>query len=334
MNWLPNTRKSCSIMKSCLVCCTIIVLISCIVNKILAEEIRTIDGTVYSGTILRETDKAVLIRTETDVIEIAKDDIVGVRIGQGWGIEEHISRDSANDGEQAGSDETVVFEHYPEPVYFPVHSGAHWQYRVKYRPHSLFNESLPELEKDYIVDWVITDATALTKTFYFAQFQHHGQGLYRLTISSHDDADRNTKILFVGADDESPDNPFLVMTDEIVQRDYLFYQRLVAVQPFWERNKEWVDVGQQGGTFFKSRYKVVGIEGIDTEAGYFDDCLVIERIDEVENQTLHSRTYTWYAPQIGMVKMIQEVLYPQVKSGELVKAVLFQEYDLIQYGVN
>ena len=51
---------------------------------------------------------------------------------------------------------------------------------------------------------------------------------------------------------------------------------------------------------FNTTYKLVGIEGVSTLAGYFGDCLQLEEYEAGDNETM------WWAPGVGEVKYCDE----------------------------
>lgn len=303
------------------------------VTAIAEDEIETIDGTVFKGKIIKEDRKSVYLKIKTGTVMIDRDMIQAVRMEESWGIEDHVERIET----QQTDNDTSQLESQQMPdsglIYFPLQMGSWWKYRVRYTPKSLYGEPLPDAEAVYELTWEITDQTR-TNTLYFSQYAWHLPDLFQLSIHRDDRPDDVVKkILFVGSLEGDASKAFLVMVDES-RTDRFFYQRLVPKNPFLKYTRQWADIGQEGDATFKSTSKIIGIEGIDTASGFFEDCLVIERTDEVENQTVISRFYIWYAPGIGMVKMIQEIVYPQVESGNLLKSYIFQEYDLLDYGVN
>ncbi|MDX9702733.1 MAG: hypothetical protein RBU23_06795 [Candidatus Auribacterota bacterium] len=294
------------------------------------DEIETLDGSLFKGKIVKEDNKSVYLKIKTGTVLIDRDMIKSVRMSQSWDIEDHVERldkTSAN----------VTAKKNPEPqshsiIYFPLKMGSWWKYNVRYTPQNLYGEHLTEKSSAYVTTWEITDQTR-TNTLYFSQYAWHLPDIYQLTISRDDVTGQPTrKMLFVGSLEGEADKAFLVMVDQN-RKDSFFYQRILPKNPFLKYTSQWTDIGQESKATFKSASKIIGVEGIDTACGYFEDCLVIERVDKVENQTLQSRVYFWYAPDVGMVKMIHEIVYPQVESGKMLKTYSFQEYDLIAYGV-
>ena len=298
------------------------------------DEIETQDGTVFRGKITKEDKESVYLEMNTGTVAIKRHMIKSLKMREKWGIEEHVSRDS--DEEDSIQDiieaDNTGIVNIKELVYFPLHKGNWWKYRVSYKPESLYGEKLEDKYIQYDEQWTI-DELLQTETLTFLQYSWHLPDVYKLVIKGRD-GELNSKLLFVGSIEGDIEKAYLVMCEEKPEKQYFFDQRVVPVNPFFKFAKKWTDIGQQADANFKSFSKIVGVEGINTPYGFFDDCLVIEKTDKIDNQALNSKSYIWFAPHVGIVKMVQEIVYPQVESGALVKSAIFQEYELIDYGVH
>ena len=301
-----------------------------IINSSFCEdEIETLDGSLFKGKIVKEDNKSVYLKIRTGTVLIDRDMIKAVRMEERWGIEDHVERI----GEVLDNDADPLEEQPQQSIiYFPLTLGSWWKYKVNYTPRTLYGDALPDAGETYELKWEITDQTR-TETRYFDQYAWHLPDIYQLSVTRKDSSRAPIKkMLFVGSLEGDADKAFLVMLDQ-EQRDRFFYQRVLPKNPFLKYTRQWTDIGQENKATFKVVSKIVGIEGIDTTSGYFEDCLVVESTQEVENQKLESKVYCWYSPEVGMVKMVQEIICPQNETDTQEKTFIFQEYDLIDYGV-
>ncbi|RJP56289.1 MAG: hypothetical protein C4541_12535 [Candidatus Auribacter fodinae] len=307
------------------------VLIICWRTIVISDEIELNDGTVYTGRVIKETGSSLLFQTEIGVFEIQRDAIKNMRFAEQWGIEDHVVlHDDGNvQNNGAQSDKLLEFNTH----YFPLKNSMKWVYNVRYRPHDSSGTIMTEHKRFFQETWSLSEAEGIRDSFYFAQFEQNVGRIFRMEITSSDADSLNTsKILFIGFESNRSDNLYLVMTDEDVSRELIFYQRLMPVNPFLKAQKEWKDIGQENNSFFYSASTIEGVEGINTDAGYFEDCLVVHHTYTIENQQIFSEVYIWYAPGVGMVKMVQDIHYPDNNNSDGITNIL-QEYDLAEYGV-
>ncbi len=309
-----------------MICVAMLLIIS---SAFCEDEIETLDGSVFKGKIVKEDKKSVYLKIKTGTVLIDRDMIKTVRMEESWGIEDHVERV----GELLDNEADLEDEHTQQAIiYFPLTLGTWWKYTVRYTPRTLYGGPLADANETYELKWEITDQTR-TESRYFDQYAWHLPDIYQLTITRIDSSESPVrKMLFVGSLEGDADKAFLVMLDQ-QQRDRFFYQRVLPKNPFLKYTRQWTDIGQEHNATFKVVSKIVGVEGIDTTYGYFEDCLVVESTQEVENQKLQSRVYCWYSPAVGMVKMVQEIICPQNENDSQEKTFIFQEYDLIDYGV-
>ena len=102
--------------------------------------------------------------------------------------------------------------------------------------------------------------------------------------------------------------------------------------PFSKFCKQWIDIGVENGVNYKSVNKISGVEAVEVNKKFYDNCLLVEKTNELINQNLKTRSYFWFAPKVGLVKMIEEVIMAHPNKKE--KACKFKEYNLITYGVD
>lgn len=305
------------------------------------DRIETVDGTVFNGKIVREDQKNVFVEINSGTVSISKDKIKNIKLQEKWDIEDHVTRVNKSKKTDKKPDEKPKPEQQKEDIasidllYFPLYHGNWWQYKVEYKPHSLYGKPLPEIGKTYEEVWRISKiGNRRKKSIYLGRYKNTGGKIFQLSIAKSTGKESSIKkIVFLGSLENDIKRSFLTLTEEKSPSRSIFYQRMVPMYPLLKENKNWVDFGQEEGVNLKSHYRIAGIEGMVTQAGYFDDCLLVEKVDEIEGQTLKSRTYFWFAPRVGMVRMIQEIIYPQTVSGDLMKSSVFQEYDLTNYEV-
>ncbi|MCD6459361.1 hypothetical protein J7L67_01680 [bacterium] len=298
------------------------------------DEIETQDGTVFRGKITKEDQKSVYLEMNTGTVAIKRAMIKSVKMQEKWGIEKHVSRQSDTEKEKKEFIEVdnTGIKNIKDIIYFPLNKGNWWKYRVSYKPESLYGEPLEDRFTQYDEKWVIDDLLR-TDTLTFLQYSWHLPQVYKLSIKGRD-GELNSKLIFVGSLNGDIEKSYVVMRKAKSEKKYFFNQRIVPVNPFLKFTKKWTDIGQELNSGFKSSCKIIGVEGINTLYGFFDDCLVVQRMDKIDNQALKSRSYIWFAPNVGIVKMVQEIIYPQFESGTLLKSSIFQEYELIDYGVH
>lgn len=296
-----------------------------VVSVLLAEDkVVTVDDTVFVGKIVREDSKNVYLEINTGTISIKKSMIKKIVLEEQWGIENHVSR-TGNDKKE---DELVDESSVSDIIYFPLKTGNRWRYLVRYKPENLYGEAIIDSMASYEQVWCV-EGVVDPEDVFFDEFNNLNLEVFRVSVEENNK--KYNKIFFTGYLNNKEDQSFLVTMDENKSSNFIFYQRILPLDPFTRDNKKWVDFGQQNQTEFSSTSEVVSVEGVAVGDKYFDNCLLIEKIDEVENQVLKSRFYIWFAPNVGMVKMIHEVLFPQTEDGNLTRSYLFQEYDLIEY---
>ncbi len=296
-----------------------------VVSVLVAQDkVVTVDDTVFVGKIVREDSKNVYLEINTGRISIKKSMIKKIVLEERWGIENHVTRTDRDQKEY----ELIETDTVSDIIYFPLKTGNRWRYRVKYKPENLYGEPLVDSMASYEQVWRV-EGVVDPEDVFFDEFKNLNLEVFRVSVEENNK--KSNKIFFTGYLNNKEDKSFLVMMDENKSGNFIFNQRILPLDPFAKDNKKWVDFGQQNQTEFSSTSEVVSVEGVAVGDNYFDNCLLIEKIDEVENQVLKSRSYIWFAPNVGMVKMIHEVLFPQTEDGNLTRSYLFQEYDLIEY---
>lgn len=302
--------------------------------QLLADDIiATLDGTEYSGRIVQEDAGTVHLEMPNGTIIIPKNIISSIKLEQSWQIENHVDR--LNEPAQADIDcvPTKDVFSFDGMIYFPIKTGNWWKYTVRYKPETLYGNSLIGKNREFSSEWCVKEITT-EPIRGVSLFQHTSTYAARLSIiEDENESDAKEMLLFIGTRKQDKRNAYLVMRKLLKNESDSFFIRLLPLQPFLKQNKRWIDTGKENALRFTSQSEVIGIEGIETSYGFFDNCVVVERVDRIENQSLTSTTYTWYAPNVGMVKMVQEIAFPQEQNGDLTKSFILQEYEIIKYGV-
>ena len=298
------------------------------------DTIATLDGTEYSGRIVQEDKTAVHLEMPNGTIIIPKNIISTIKLEQSWQIENHVDR--LNEPVQASIDSVQPKDEFSFDgmIYFPIKTGNWWKYTVRYKPETLYGESLIEKTREYSSEWRVKEIISEPISG-VSLFQHTSTHAARFSIiEGENDSDTKEMLLFIGALKDDRKNAYLVMRKLLKDGSDGFFIRLLPLQPFLKQNKRWIDTGKENALRLTSHSEVIGIEGIETAYGFFDNCIVVERVDRIDNQSLTSTTYTWYAPNVGMVKMVQEITFPEDQNGNLTKSFILQEYEIIKYGVH
>lgn len=287
------------------------------------------DGKTVIGKIVKEDKKGIYVDIEGDIVLIDRKAIKSIQMVEKWDIDGNVKNYPAP--------KTVSLrkKHYKknknfskETVYFPLKLGNWWKYRVSHIAKNLDETEKDGRKKEYKLEWRISD---ILKSTYYGQYLWSVQPVYVLEIKSPEKKEYSKKALFVGSMEKDLEKSFLVMKPADSNEGYPFFQRLIPLNPFLKYCRRWVDLGQDTGVKIRSDNNIKGIESVQTDYGFYDDCLIVERIDDIENQVLKTKTLMWFSPKIGLVKMVQETVLPE-KMGK--RSCVFKKYELVEYGVN
>jgi len=308
-----------------------IVFVHCL-NIFADDIIKTIDGKTIIGKIVKEDKKGVYVDIEGDTILLERKGIKSIQIIEKWDIDENVK--ILPGSKPAKSAKKVLTKNKKikkDTVYFPLKEGNWWKYKVLYVSESLNKNKKSANKKEYKLEWRISN---ILESTYFGQYRWHLKPVYVFEMKRSGEKKVLKKILFMGSLINDLDKSFLVMRTTESIDDFPFFQRWVPLNPFLKYCRRWVDMGQENGVKIKSDNQIKGIESLQTDYGSYDDCLYIERLDEIENQVLKTRTRMWFSPKIGLVKLVQETVFPESNKSMNEKSCVLKSYELVEYGVN